>query len=151
MQPDGPAIGPSVNKSRQSGILARSQLAAPSRSRYGGARQGWRVFAVFALRRRPDESGLCRTNSEAFFENRSFSGGSGEGGPGTSFLSFTSVAVQNSKRIGIESRYTKFYRTQVRGRLTNLPVNIHRIRNCLQKPCLTDAGRQAWRLCKPKL
>ena len=37
--------------------------------------------------------------------------------PGTSFGSYTSVAVQISKRAGNESRYTKFYREQVRGRV----------------------------------
>ena len=35
--------------------------------------------------------------------------------PGTSFLSFTSVAVQILLQVGNKSRYTKFYRKQVRG------------------------------------
>jgi hypothetical protein len=38
--------------------------------------------------------------------------------PGTSFLRYTSVAVQISKRAGIESRYTKFNREMVGGRLS---------------------------------
>jgi len=44
------------------------------------------VFAVFALRLRPDKSGLRRAKSVAFFDLRSFSKGGSEGGPGTNFI-----------------------------------------------------------------
>jgi hypothetical protein len=54
--------------------------------------------------------------------------------PGTIFLSYTSVAVQISKRVCIESRYKVFYRKQVSGPVTALPDSCQGTGSKLQKP-----------------
>jgi len=64
-----------------------------------------RVFAVFALRLRPDKSGLRRAKSEAFFDLRSFSVGGSEGGPGTKLVEFYECHGTNLIEVRKLSRY----------------------------------------------